>query len=180
MSPSIIVVLRDEEADLARKLAACRAMLTAYAGDQASDDNVVTERAMKSDGRVKTDPGGATRASSYVRDVLKASHVVISDNAGGPVPTRVMLDGVQRHGIEVRGKEPQNALSAILSRASDFQNRRGEGWVVATQQHADDVADVGLLSENEASTGQAKDASEVEGVAAPSNIENRQTLRLIG
>jgi hypothetical protein len=55
---------------------------------------------------------------------------------GSPVPTRELVAYGKEQGLEIRGQNELNALSALLSRNSDFRNVDRYGWVIvdATQQ----------------------------------------------
>ena len=50
---------------------------------------------------------------------------------GRPAKTSEVLDAIAKAGVTFGGSAPQNTLSSILSKSSDFVSKRGVGWLLA-------------------------------------------------
>ena len=186
MSPEFIAAAEAEEAELATKLAAVRAVLAAYGRSpvkaaeakpkQAS--NVQDSVSMAAQVRPLSSAWGdrpKDQFTPYGWEVVKAAVRVVREAKSLPIKTRAITEGVQAKGIEIRGNDPVNALGALLARCSGLESLGKKGWTLTAG------ADTGPYAPEkiEASNGNAAGASTAEGAATPS-FENRLSLSLVG
>jgi hypothetical protein len=54
-----------------------------------------------------------------------------------PAPTRVILDHLNKNGIEIGGSSPSNNLSALLSTSGEFDPHGKSGWSLKSRQEED-------------------------------------------
>lgn len=141
MEHDIIERMRREEAELVRKLEAVRALLNAY-GATAADrvgigDSVhaeVRKRSGESEARKSRtrEKMPLDRFSAYGRSVVEAALAECAKHPGSPIATRDMLTLIEQRGIEVRGEDKVNAVSALLARSSDLKPNGRRGWTLAS------------------------------------------------
>ncbi|MDR3508835.1 MAG: hypothetical protein P4L64_13145 [Caulobacteraceae bacterium] len=134
MISDLLDQLRTEEAALQRKLDAVRAVIAAYSSEGTTPS--VTYQAAKSkdhDGHGNAPKGQMPleRFSEYGQTILLAAMDVIRGRPGAPVPIRDLVSGIQAKGYEIRGRDPANALSALLARCSAVTNEGRRGWLLA-------------------------------------------------
>jgi hypothetical protein len=165
MDEAIVIRMREEEADLVRKLDAVRQFLAAYGGPApvaaAAKGSTVTRRS------------SATRADkfgSYGQGVIDAACKLL-EGANAPVPTRDLLAKLERYGVEVRGENKVNALSALLARSSKVQGHGRAGWTLAgdppTAEEIQETLGEQAQNETKAPNGDAASASVVAKSGAP-------------
>lgn len=169
MDAHIIDALRKEAADLSLKLSAIRNTLTIYGVDVAQGDippaapSPLRKIVSRSYPSVAT--GMARQAVSYAERVRDVARLTIERSDVLPVPTRDIIEEVKRAGIEIRGQSELNAVSALLSRSSDFVSNGRTGWTLA---NVSEIPKPSASIENGAPEG----APDTGGVAAPSS-DNR-------
>jgi len=148
MDDDIIDRMRREEAELLRKLEAVRGLLRAY-GD--ISDGVVCDdfadaeirkplfrQAPRSKGVVR-EKMPLERFSPYGQSVVKAAIEECQSHRGRPISSREMVTRVERRGIEVQGKDPANAISALLARSADLMPNGRKGWTLANPNAFDEL-----------------------------------------
>jgi len=137
MDGQIITHLRAEEADLVKKLGAIRSVLAVYDPAPAAP---VSARAKEEAG---DDPGTAlarevvrsasrriTTMTEYANGIRSVARQVIQNSTVQPVPTRLIIEELTRRGMEIRGQNPLNAVSALLSRSPEFTAQGRNGWML--------------------------------------------------
>lgn len=146
MTPDIVERVKAEEAELLRKLAAVRAFLDVYAAGAGKAAGATTPRAAK-----PSRPAGEratparerveiSRFSPYGASVVIAAKRAISRAFVQPVPTRKLAEMIEADGLEIRGEDKVNALSALLSRSIDVQSNGRRGWTLAQEASDSDQA----------------------------------------
>jgi hypothetical protein len=142
--------LRQEEAELSRKLDAVRGVIAVYAPAEALKPMSATQVSSALVDR-------AVRASkdTYSSDVREIAADVIRNAAVRPVPTKRIVEAVKARGVAIRGQNELNAVSALLSRSPAFVSNGRIGWTLAVSQSEGHGSD-----ENEAPSGGAAGASE--------------------
>lgn len=148
MDDDIIDRMRREEAELVRKLEAVRALLRAYGG---ASDSIVVSGAAQAEIR-KTPSQQAPRSKASAREkmplerfspygqlVVKAAIDECRSHLGRPIPSRHMVDLVEKRGIEVQGKDKANAISAMLARSIDLMPNGRKGWTLANPDDFDEL-----------------------------------------
>lgn len=141
MDSEIIDRMRREEADLKRKLDAVRALLIAY-GEAPLESSPITSRTVlnskeskrssdiQSSGREKMP---LERFSTYGQSIVKAAIEECFSHIGKPIPSREMVDLVEKRGVQVRGDDKGNALSALLARSADLKANGRKGWTLSEE-----------------------------------------------
>lgn len=135
MSNDFLMLLRKEIADLEReiandprlkKLERLNGVLEMYLADRES-------------------PTGSTHAPQSVRvrstgtrgRVLRLARLFLA-NRSGPTPTREILAHVTEQGVEVSGKDPVSAVSAMLSSTPEFESHQRRGWTLREDPDIDE------------------------------------------
>lgn len=138
MDNYIIDRMRREEAELSRKLEAVRAVLSAYGVSAATDrldvkDEATAEvvKGKRSSERSAAEKLPIERFSLYGQNIVKAALEECLSRMGSPISSRDMVQLLKMRGIEVQGKDPANALSSLLARASVLKPNGRRGWTVA-------------------------------------------------
>lgn len=126
-----------EEADLERKLAAVRAMKAAY-GIGGKAVAVARSATVKS---TTATAGGARSArnatdrmdkfGSYGQHIIDTACKLLPGEGMTPTPTRTLVEHFATLGVEVRGENKVNALSALLARSSKIKGYGRAGWTLA-------------------------------------------------
>lgn len=176
MNQEVIDVLRKEEAELAAKLRAVRSVLDVYApaspqvNPAAIHPDVKPSNAMKPALPKSPSPtsDGTLNRSEYGTRVRQIARRAMIAANGSAVPTRDIVTAVQAEGVAIRGINPLNAISALLSRSANFVNVDRIGWKLADNASADDTVD----NEN----GAAEAAPDAEEAPTSSN-ENRDDFQ---
>lgn len=136
MEHEIIDRMRREEAELLRKLEAVRGLLRAYGASpeaaslaRPSSDTVPVP---KNHGRGR-EKMSIERFSDYGRSVVRAAIDECISHLGSPIASREMVALVEKRGIEVRGEDKANAISALLARSIDLKPNGRKGWTLSDE-----------------------------------------------
>lgn len=105
-----------ERARLLRRLEALNGVIAAYEGSAVAYQNEIRTR---------------DRFSQYGSRIVGAVCEIVSQ-ADAPIPTRVLVGLLRDRGVDVRGVDQANALSALLARSSELQSQGRRGWLLAT------------------------------------------------
>jgi len=149
----LIEALLEEERTLQTKLDAVRRMLAVY---RRGNDSVPPNPTFPQPPQPPPAPPRAAlslrvdRFGSYGLAVVEKSIAILPDATGSPVMTRDLVDRLEREGMEVRGADKVNALSAILARSSRVKAHGRRGWT-----RAEPVRGVSAPKENEPTSGPA-------------------------
>jgi len=157
----VIIEMKAEEAMLAAKLRAVRAFLDVYAPGP--------RMAVPGLGGIDLPHVPRRRPNEYAERIRGIAEEMVKDRAI-PLPTREIVEELEKRGVEIRGKDKISAISALLSRSDTFQNIGRQGWLLSTAEYKGDGP-----HEN----GAAEAAPETGGVAAPSPV-NQGTLYRAG
>lgn len=168
MEEDIVKRVRAEEADLVRKLDAVRQLLAAYGEGSKTAPTPKAPAATKA-----TRPSLSSRVDkfgSYGQGVIDKACSFLPDIHSAPMLTRDLLAKLERYGVEVRGENKVNALSALLARSSAVKGHGRAGWTLAGEKSTDDITETlggNAQNETEAPNGHAASASVVAGSGAP-------------
>lgn len=138
MNASIVKQMRDEEADLVRKLKAVRDFLAAYGEvPQGAETERKSESTQRSQApREKVD---ITGYGDYHRKSVALAMMCMTAEPG-PVKTRELVQFIEAMGHEITGKDKINALGALLSRSSDIQSHGKRGWTLLDREKGLQIA----------------------------------------
>lgn len=134
MNANIVEQMRQEEADLLRKLQAVRVFLSAY-GEAPSDSAPPAPHSSarpNSGSREKVDITSFTEQTR--RSVLLSLEAMV--HSAGLMKTKDLVDYVEKRGHEVSGKNKVNSLGALLARSEDVEGHGKSGWTVADRERA--------------------------------------------
>jgi hypothetical protein len=133
----LIAALLAEEEILKNKLEAVRHMLDAYR-------NAPTNPSKRAVGNSTAEPGSTgekpaadsessrmDRFGAYGLSVIKAALTTLPDFSSFPVPTRELVQRLESTGMELRGENKVNSLSALLARSSQVKAHGRRGWTRA-------------------------------------------------
>lgn len=166
MDAGIVQRMRDEEADLARKLRAVRDFLAAY-GEAPKEPTVIGPDSPKGEpaGREKVEITSFTAQTR--RSVVLAMQALTTTNS--LMKTRDLVAFIEAMGHEISGQNKVNALGALLARSVDIVGHGKSGWSLADREKALAIVSQYAPKENEAPPATPARASEAdeEGVAAP-------------
>jgi len=149
MTDQLVQAMLEEERQLLQRLDAVRAVIKAYGGD-ASAAHSVEKKVLGRNQRSRSLSGRTDRITSLVEDHLRGK--------SEPTPTREILSFLASKGIEITGNNPVTSLSALLSRAQEFEPVGRKGWLLKSR--SPDV--------------QASGAAHTSGAATPL-IESQET-----
>lgn len=172
LDDDILLHLREEERELSRKLEAIRSVIAVYAPAHIPNPPPrARPKPSTSVASVMIERAAAAARDTYAGDVRAIATRTIESSPVLPVPTRTIVEAVQRAGIEIRGLVPLNAVSALLSRSDDFVSNGRAGWTLKSFDERYGLSP----KENEAPSGDTTDASETRGWDAvastsPANI----------
>jgi hypothetical protein len=173
MDSNILDALTKEAVELEQKLAAVRYTLAIY-GAASKSPSALEAPPSRDVSHIRPKPAVKMRISGYSNKVRRIARHTIATATELPVPTRNIVEAVKAEGIEIRGQNELNAVSALLSRHDDFVSNGRSGWTLN-----DITEDTGnSQKENEVPNGNAADTSETgwPGVAAPAaSPSNPQT-----
>ena len=171
LDQSIIEHLRAEEAELISKLEAIRSVLIVYGADvktgaSFSAPHIAKQASALLEGNTARVRAPLDRFSAYGANVIRTAMRCIEEHPIVPVPTRLLVDLIQERGVEIRGEDKVNALSALLARCLEVKSNGRRGWTI---EHDEEESGEDGPNENEASHGQAGDASDAraKGAANP-------------
>lgn len=173
----IIAQMRREEADLSRKLKAVRDLLAAYS--VAPSNEVPPTKSSRSEPATQAREKVAIEGfSDYGRSIV-ASAMREMLSATQPVKTRQIVEALQAKQIAISGKDPVNALGAMLYRSIDITSHGKAGWTLADPQAAKEVVGKYAYKENEPHSENAggSDAGNGSAPTFPKPWENPQSFR---
>jgi hypothetical protein len=107
---------------------------------------------------------------SYGQGVIDAACKFLPNPGDNPMLTRDLLAKMERYGVEIRGKNKLNALSALLARSSQVKGYGRSGWTLAQERDTAEITEtLGDQPQNEtkAPDGNAASASVVAESGAP-------------
>ena len=138
----IVAQMQELEADLVRKLDAVRLFLTTFVevrDDMASALKAPPRPAVRrEDVKRKTPAEKIDKFGSYGQAVIDASLAILPGENESPMATRVLVEKLDFRGVEVRGENKVNALSALLARSSKIKGHGRSGWTIyGERQHND-------------------------------------------
>lgn len=162
MNQTIIKQMREEEADLLRKLKAVRDFLSAYGEAPRSDEPV-------QDVRPKERPAGSAPRGKvgidgfgpYGRRIVAESMKAMLTTTF-PMRTRDIVQVLEAMDIEITGENKINAVGALLSRSRDIVSHGKQGWTLEDRDRALEIVGKYAVKENEAPHGEAAGASEAD------------------
>lgn len=140
----IVQRMRAEEADLLRKLEAVRLFLGAYGETPKTTLQPAwtsTSKQTVKNGPKSTRPSLASRADkfgTYGQAMVDLSIALLPNPDDGPMLTRDLLAKFEAQGVEVRGQNKVNALSALLARSTKIAGHGRAGWTRAEARTADE------------------------------------------
>ncbi|MGA0532102.1 hypothetical protein [Hansschlegelia sp. KR7-227] len=142
MDANIVQQMKAEEADLMRKLDAVRAFLAAYGvqnGRAPSGERNMPKPAIVPATRPASvrDRVPLDRFTEYGREVVKAAITAVKKETVRPVLTRRLVELIEAEGVEIRGVDKVNALSALLARSIDLTSIGRRGWTLAHEEDGD-------------------------------------------
>jgi hypothetical protein len=147
MDSDIIAQMRKEEADLARKLRAVRDFLAAYDVNASNESAPAPTRPAKVPTQAREKVGiegfsdyGRGVVAAAMRELLPASH---------PIKTRLIVEVLQQKGVAISGKDPVNALGAMLYRSADIVSHGKAGWTLADSETAKEIVGKYAPKEND-------------------------------
>lgn len=131
MDADIVKRMRDEEADLVRKLQAVRDFLTVYGGG-------ITQPAKQVS--AKTESGGRPKAEIDSFTMQTRNSVVLALQAltvaPGLMKTSELVQFIESMGHTINGDNKVNALGALLARSADVIGHGKSGWELADREKA--------------------------------------------
>lgn len=104
------------------------------------EEFIGTYRALQVGAPLGSVPGPST-ASRPARPGEIENHVSKLLALRQPRPTNEVLAKLAEDGVRVGGKDPGRNLSSILSHSDDFENIRGQGWILAEKSEGDELED---------------------------------------
>lgn len=163
----IIGRMRSEEAELVRKLDAVRHFLKAYASGSQSD-SAASPRSTRSAASPRSLTSRKDKFGSYGQGIIDTSVKILPAHGNSPMPTRDLVEKLERYSVEVRGENKVNALSALLARSTSIQGYGRSGWTRAAgvDVNAEDIAEIlgdEAQNGNAAPDGEANGAAETAG-----------------
>lgn len=171
MDEAVISAMRAEEAALKAKLSAVRAFLQLYAP---SDRMAVVRDSQpafigpvsplefaRPENTVTSETILRKRPNEYAENIRGIATGLIRQSLD-PVPTRAIVQELERRGIEIRGQDKISAVSALLSRSDAFKNVDRQGWMLVEPAFVDG-------GDSPKENGAAEAAPDAGGVAAPSS-----------
>jgi hypothetical protein len=106
------------------------------------------------------------RFGPYGTEIIEKSAAMLPEYGDSPVMTRDLVDRLEKSGVEVRGTNKVNALSALLARSSRLKAHGRRGWTRAESVKGADEAP----KENEPTSGSAVGSNAAdEGVPPPNS-----------
>jgi hypothetical protein len=131
MDTTILNHLRAEAEELSRKLDAVQAVIAVYDPTVTPAPKASANSASKNDAVPPSPQPRLAGGTEYSRKIREIARDTIALSSVLPVPTRVVVDAVKQRGIEIRGLNEFNAVSALLSRSNEFQSQGRAGWILA-------------------------------------------------
>lgn len=135
MQADIIKRMREEEADLSRKLQAVRDFLKAYGEAPIESDSRARQQSPKaSDGgaREKVEVTGFTE-QTRASVILSMTALLEAETL---LKTRDLVKFVETMGHTISGNNKVNALGALLARSADIESHGKSGWSLVDREKA--------------------------------------------
>lgn len=155
MNTDLLSVALAEEAALITKLGALRPVIVAYGGTPRwNPTGTAIPAKVTNNAADSSQPTPTRRRSERTVEVANIARARVAEAKGIPVPTRILLQVVESHGIQVGGKKPVSTLSALLSNAEGFVANGKTGWTLASDTGSiglDDLINLGGISQAAAS-----------------------------
>ena len=120
--------MKAEIADLERQLAADRRYMKLASLKQVLE--MYEAPAHGSRRRSASSSGSRPFASGVSVDILKVARELLAGRTE-PTSTQAIMQALSDHGVHVGGTVPQNSVSSILSKATDFVSHGRSGWTLA-------------------------------------------------
>ena len=146
MDSDIIAQMRKEEADLSRKLKAVRDFLAAY--DIAPSNEAPPPTPKGASATQSREKVGIDGFSDYGRKVVAAAMKELL-TATHPIKTRRIVEALLGKGLAITGKDPVNALGAMLYRSADVVSHGKAGWTLADPEVAEKIVGKYAQKEND-------------------------------
>ncbi len=166
MNADIVKQMRQEEADLVRKLHAVRDFLAAYGEapiEKGTPQHAATQK-----------PDRSTREkveiTSFTEQTRTSVVLAMQAMAMSPGLTRLceLVEFIEAMGHEISGKNPVNALGALLARSADIVGHGKSGWSLADRENALAIVQKYAPKEKEpTSTNAVGSDAGTEGAATP-------------
>ncbi len=130
---TIIAVLRQERKQLELKLAAISALLAQYEA-KSTDSAAAHNRAEAAVGKV----GGhaVAQAVGIAADTILDAAADVIRGRSAPMKTADIFNVLVKKGIPIKGKNPQNTLSARLSNSPRFKSHGRQGWTLVADSNS--------------------------------------------
>jgi hypothetical protein len=171
----LIATLLEEERALQAKLEAVRRMLAVYrgTGNEAAAPSPIRAKPLDPSSFLTEHRSHVLRIDkfgAYGNAIVEKSLTLLPDAKGAPVMTRDLIERLERSGMEVRGTNKVNALSAILARSSRLTAHGRRGWTRAKSEGSS------AHKENEPTSGNAvgSDAAD-KGVQPPESASGNSS-----
>lgn len=161
MDADIVRRMREEEADLVRKLQAVRDFLAAYGEAPITRPQPAAGRARAEGGtrpKVEIDSFTAQTRNSVVLAIQALTTTT------GLMKTSELVQYVEAMGHTISGENKVNALGALLSRSADLIGHGKSGWELADREKALEIVNNYAPKRNEAPDAPTPRASESEEV----------------
>lgn len=129
MDDDFIARLDAEEAALEAKLAAVRHMKAVY-GAAPRSGNLSPSVRSSTPRATRSQADRLDKFGSYGQQVIDAAMEILPGEDGTPMATRVVLEKLEFRGVEVRGANKINALSALLARSTKIKGHGRSGWTL--------------------------------------------------
>lgn len=139
MDDNFMARLDEEEAVLQAKLAAVQHMKAVYRGDIKLPASPAGRPAVSRPAQAST--SRIDKFGAYGHSVIEAALHVLPHENDRPMATRDVLAKIEAEGIEVRGANQINALSALLARSSKIKGHGRSGWTKYGQRPDDPLGD---------------------------------------
>jgi hypothetical protein len=152
-----------EEADLERKLEAVRLMKAAYGvgSGVTTVAPLAVERAKPVARKSRDLSDRMDKFGLYGQHIIDSALLMLPGADHNPLPTRNLVTMLETIGVDIRGENKVNALSALLARSTKIKGHGRSGWTLAVPHGEADV-DALLLDQTEkpSSGGYPVDGSE--------------------
>lgn len=171
MDADIVKRMRDEEADLSRKLQAVRDFLSVYGeSPQVPASRPVVGSRSESGARPKVEIDAFTKQTRT--SVVLALQALTTTTS--LMKTSELVRIIEAQGYTINGDNKINALGALLSRSADVIGHGKSGWELADREKALQIVSSYAPKRNEALPATPESASEADGegggTPAPSSV----------
>jgi|GEM_PF-6596743 hypothetical protein len=164
----LLAAALNEERTLLQRLEAVQTVIKAYGGTPVTEKKIASPApAAGEQQQPETDGGHRTahrRPNERTTQIRNIARDYIASQNGSPVPTRELLPVIERHGIDVGGKDKNSTLSALLSYSDEFESNGRAGWTLAPE---------GAVAQSDPTHELAKHSPAPENAQAPSEAPNR-------